>query len=83
MDKRTAEYLSERIEITDRYAVVTSLHRYGRSYEINVVDTRTGTPFVVRSIEEWQERLRAADLAWSEFLRQYTQKRLQAAELIE
>jgi len=61
MNHREAQRLARRIEREDPRCHVTGTRRYeGSSYALDVVDTRTGIPFVVNSPEDWDDRVRAA-----------------------
>ena len=64
MTKRDAQRLAKKIAkdapgcTVTGMRVWTSERRPGHySYEVEVVDTRTGYPFVVTSSEDWVERL--------------------------
>ena len=63
MTKRQAEQLAKVIDRTEG-CEVRGLRHWGRGkWELDCVDTRTGYTFVVSSIEDWQERLQASELA--------------------
>jgi hypothetical protein len=61
-----ARYLAKRIAREAPTCQVTGYrHHNGGFYEIDVTDTLTGYPFVVTSVEQWTERVRAAEV-WAE-----------------
>ena len=56
MNRRTSDRLASQIIHDDPQCQITGTRKYGDVYELDVVDTRTGTAFVVRSPEDWEER---------------------------
>jgi hypothetical protein len=62
MNKREAQRLARRIEREAPRCRVTGLRHYGGGrYSLDVADTIEGSPFEVSSVEDWEERQRAAD----------------------
>ena len=63
MTRREARRLARKIDRTV-LCRVEALRCWGRrSWELEVTDTKTGYTFVVSSIEDWQKRVRASELA--------------------
>ncbi len=56
MNKREANRLACRIAATCRTVHVTGMRNYEGAYALDCVDTISGIPFVVQSVEDWEER---------------------------
>lgn len=60
MTRTQAEQLRDLIHREDERCEVTSYRQEGDVTSLDVVDTRTGIPFVIHNLQEWSDRLDAA-----------------------
>lgn len=67
MTKREAQRVARYIAKLDGIEITgTRVYRVrgGASYELSCIDTQSGTPFVVRSQEDIEERMADAAITW-------------------